>query len=372
MGLASSLFLFFIEVMRLFHLRYLTRRSCILLACWLGMWVLPCHLGQAWEDTDMVLIQAMAKIDTLLQAKQWDSAIQEAQALLGTGGSSTLAWQVEERIGLAYLGKGDHLAALPHFEKAITMAPQAPSPHLNLAATLMALGKRGRAFAEYQQAVLLDPTSWRARLDYGQALLEFQMREESHTQLQAALAECPDCPAIHRALVRYYLQVEDYASAIPYLERLYQTAPDSILRRNLATSYRNTADLPRMVKLLQPGWPGKLSAGEQEMLLEADRNLGHTARALEAVQSLRDGVSVGETAGFWGIVALICLEADRAEEALVAVDRAILLNPENATHRNNRVVILTKLGRQAEAESEWARVLELAPHLKKNRPESSP
>jgi len=48
---------------------------------------------------------------------------------------------------------------------------------------------------------------------------------------------------------------------------------------------------------------------------------------------------------------------------LAAVDRAIAVAPEKVVHHNNRVVLLTRLGRDAEARQEWALVLRLDPGL---------
>lgn len=327
---------------------------------------------RAARDSDPDMVAALAVIDSLLLARQWDSALTQAQALQAEGDLAPHAWLVQERVGLAWHGKGEFATAISHFERAIALAPGESSPHQNLAATLMALGRPGRAFAEYQQAVALDPGNWRARMDYGQALLEFRMLADARAQLLAAREACGECSESDRALARFHLQAEEYSSAAVYLERLYLADPDSVLRRNLATAYWQSHADTLLVALLQPYWPDGLSGAERNMILEADRKLGSGTRAQEAVRSWQDGTSISTDPVFWGIVSLTCLETGRFDEALVAADRAIQLDPFNVTYRNNRVVILTRLGRQAEAEAEWVRVLELAPHLKDSRQDSTP
>ena len=327
---------------------------------------------RAYQDSDQASVAAIAVIDSLLEARQWDAALTQAQALLVAGDLAPHAWLLQERVGLAWQGKGEFTTAISHFERAIALAPGKSSPHQNLAATLMAVGHRGRAFAEYQQAVALDPGNWRARLDYGQALLEFRLLADAREQLLAVREACGECPESDRALARFHLQAEEYASAVSYLERLYLADRDSVLRVNLATAYWQCRADTQLVALLQPYWPDDLSRAEINMILEADRKLGSAARAQEAVRSWQEGTSISADPVFWGIVSLTCLETGRFDEALVAADRAIQLDPLNVTYRNNRVVILTRLGRQAEAEAEWAQVLELAPHLEDSRQGPSP
>jgi len=48
---------------------------------------------------------------------------------------------------------------------------------------------------------------------------------------------------------------------------------------------------------------------------------------------------------------------------LEAADRAISLADRNVVYRNNRVVLLLKLGRKQEAAREWDEVLRLDPSL---------
>ena len=66
---------------------------------------------------------------------------------------------------------------------------------------------------------------------------------------------------------------------------------------------------------------------------------------------------------FWGRVSLNLLETGQYQEGLEAADKAISLDPENVVYRNNRVVLLLKLGRRQEADREWEEVLRLDPSL---------
>jgi tetratricopeptide (TPR) repeat protein len=72
-------------------------------------------------------------------------------------------------------------------------------------------------------------------------------------------------------------------------------------------------------------------------------------------------------AAFWGRVALNLSEAGRYSEGLAAADRAVELDADHAVYRNNRVVLLLKLGRAEEAAREWEEVLRLDPSLEENK-----
>ena len=310
------------------------------------------------------VVLEITTIDHLLARQQWEEAAKRARRLLENSTGSYYNWQIQERLGLALYGAGQAGEAIPHFEAAVRAAPHEPSPHLNLATALMAMGKRGRAFAEYQEAVDLDPDSWRAHLDFGQALLEFGMLEEAGRHLQGAAQGCSDCLEVDRALARWHLLAGDNDAAIPLLEKLYNAEPTATVRQNLATAYKDTGRHQALYRLLLPLWPHDLSSPEHGMVLEIDRAEGRSVRACEMARDLRAGEPIQGSAVFWGLVSLICLEADHLEDALTAADQAIAIDPRNATYRNNRVVVLTRLGRQAEAEQEWQRVLELAPELR--------
>ena len=59
-------------------------------------------------------------------------------------------------------------------------------------------------------------------------------------------------------------------------------------------------------------------------------------------------------ADFWAIVAEICLQAEDAEAALTAIDRALAREPEQAVYHHNRAAILLALGREDEARAALA------------------
>lgn len=317
----------------------------------------------AIPPADLVSME-LARIDSLLNEARPEPAAARATRLLRQYPEDPLyTWQIEQRLGLALFKLGRAEAAVPHLEQAIRLAPQVSASHLNLAAVLMALDRRGRALAEYQEAVDLDPTGWRGRLDYGQALHTFGLHADAQREMQEADQLCNGCLEVARALAGLHLDTKDYARAVALLMRLYESSPTEEVRHNLALASLHAGAPERTSELLAPSWPHDLSAADRILLLEADRALGDTERARVVGSDLQDGQAMEGDALLWGLVAYLCLQGHHDVEGLAAIDRAIDLDPDNAAYRNNRVVLLTRLEQHDEAQREWERVRALAPEL---------
>jgi len=315
----------------------------------------------------------LAALDSLLHLEEYERAARTARRLLARHGDCPLhTWQIQQRLGLILLKGGHADLAVAHLEAAIRAEPGVAESHLNLAAALIEQGKRGRAFSEFEEAAMLAPDDYRVHLDFGQAMLELQMVEAALGELARARELCADCFEVDLALANAHLAADDFAAAVAPLRRLHASRPSPEIRQRLATALHQADELAALQELLGAAWPLGLSANETLLLLEADRHRGQPARARELVQRLRmqpaghhaDTAELGAAASealLWGLVAMICLDANLPDAGLDAIDVAVALEPDNVTYRNNRVVILLRLDRQQEAAKEWERVLQLDP-----------
>lgn len=311
----------------------------------------------------------LAEVDSLLAGGDAAQAARTGGDLVTRWEASPhLVWQARERLAIALLRMNRPGEAVLQLEEAIRGAPlRAASLHLNLAAALMALEQRGRAFAEFQEAVALDPENWRARVDYGQALLMYRQWEASRRQLDEALRLCGDCAEAQRALARLLIEQGDHAAARPLLEHVHARRPDLEVRRSLALARLRAADAEGARALLLPDWPDRLTDAEARIVLEADRLLGEPGRAQALAMPLASAPPGRADPDLWALVSLVCLEAGLDAPALAAIEAAIALDPQNAAYRNNRVVLLTRAGRQTEADAEWAEVIRLDPTYRDKR-----
>ena len=123
--------------------------------------------------------------------------------------------------------------------------------------------------------------------------------------------------------------------------------------------------------MLAEAAPGHLSAEELNLAVEAEGRLGEADWSLACLGTLAgqptlpgglpDGLLTDQA--FWGRIALNLLNTEHFQNGLQAADKSVELDPGNVINRNNRVVLLLKLGRDEEAAREWAEVLKLDPSL---------
>lgn len=314
--------------------------------------------------------EAVSEADRLLNGGDIErAAVRIGELLASHENDPVYGWQLTERYGVALLRAGRTAEALPVCESVVRRNPESAAGHRNLAAVLMQLGRRGRALSEYDQAVQLAPRDSALRFEYGQVLLGFRNYAAAGAQLEAARSLCGDCPELRPALAHLYVETGRYEQAIPLQAALYAENPDRDNRRNLVRSLQHAGRDSQLVALWSPIPGDELPADEARMLVEAEGRLGgfvHSlryARSMAAAKSEPD--SLPRDAAFWGAISLNLLDTGHLVEGLRAADRAVMLAPGDAVYRNNRVVLLTRLGRQEEAEREWKKVLELDPTLKR-------
>lgn len=316
---------------------------------------------------------ALARIDSLLAAQAWPQAVEAARSLHARQADDPYrGWQVESRLGVALLRAGDPAGAFEPLENAVRKNPASPENHRNLGAALVQLGRRGRALAEYAQAVELAPRDADVRLEYGQLLLDFHDRTRAREQLLAAQRLCGSCPEVQEPLVRLYLASGEFDQAATVLQQLLAQRPSPGLRRSLIQALQGAGRDSTLLEFLGRGPVNDLPADEAMLLVELEGKLVRTGHSEVFALALGDPdreaaevpASVRDRDAFWGRVSYNLLLAGKDRAALTAVGRAVSLAPDNAVYRNNRVVLLTRLGRHEEAAREWERALALDPSLK--------
>ena len=349
------------------------------------MWVLPAFTVLSWaaglfsssaeasirSDANDAARRGLATIDSLLQVPAPEQAAHTAARLWRAMGDNPIyGWQLEGRLGLALMMADQPEAALPHLENVTRQHPREPAHHRNLGAVLLQLNRRGRALSEYAAAVELDPGNAELRREHGQMLLSFRDTRGAARELHLARELCGGCPELDQPLASLYLMQERYDLAVAPGQRLYDRAPAPESRRMLVATMSRAGDDSLLVAFLGALPSAERTGEEWRLLVEGEGRQGGQDHALRAVTDLKVGAgpaTVPTAPEFWGQVALNLLAAEKFSAGLRAVDQAIALAPDNVVYRNNRVVLLTRLGRDAEARAEWEKVLVLDPSLARQK-----
>ncbi len=330
----------------------------------------PGWTGTRQED-QLRAQRGLAIVDSLLQRGHGTEAVLVCQELLHTLSNDLIyGWQIEGRLGVALLVSQQPAAAVPYLAAVAQREPRESIHHRNLGAALVQLNRRGRALSEYRVAVELAPSKADLRREYGQMLLSFGDTKNAAYHLHVALRLCDGCADLDEPLIALYLAQGNDPAAVTILERLYQKDRSAELRQRLLTAMSRAADDSALVLFIVAIDELERTADEWRLLIEAEGRCSSdmiesqmmVARLSEAGASSLPS-AVAEDHRFWGQVALNLLAHDKFAAGLRAVDQALLIAPEDVVYLNNRVVMLTKLGRHDEARVAWDRVLAVDPSL---------
>ncbi len=324
-------------------------------------------------DPAQEMTRALARVDSVLALGRWEEgARMAAHAAERFAEDPRLLDPLENRQALALMRLERHAEALPLLEKAILRRPNHGPAHRNLGACLQAMGRSGRALSEYQEFVDLEPRNYLAQWEYGQALLALRLYAQAETALRTASALCGECPEVDPALMAALLGEGRPDQALVPLRRLVAGPRREEFHRHYLQALLTSGADEEMIEYLgssaQP-----LGPQDVRLLVEAEGRLGRAVwsrvlarQATEAEDcDLKLGPDWDRDPLLWACVSLNLQQAGDEPVALAAIERAIALDPKSALLRNNRVVLLQKLGRLQEARAEWRRAVALDPSLEK-------
>ena len=132
--------------------------------------------------------------------------------------------------------------ALVEYKKAVELAPQQPGTHYKLADAYWVWNKWADAAREFQAELSNDPSNCLAQWKLANTLLEQHLNlEESLTDIDKALAICPNLTEARVDRGRALIRLNRDADAIKDLQAAAQATPnDSIIHFLLAQAYRKT------------------------------------------------------------------------------------------------------------------------------------
>ncbi len=131
--------------------------------------------------------------------------------------------------GVCLMRQEAYAEALPYFEHAVAMHPEAPVPHANRAGCLLKMGRTKEAEAAYETAIELDPSNAEAVANLAVILRQHGRARAALELLARALAQTPG-----RAVWRVeegltHAALEQLAPALASFEKALELEPDNLL-----------------------------------------------------------------------------------------------------------------------------------------------
>jgi len=133
----------------------------------------------------------------------------------------------------------------------------------------------------------------------------------------------------------------DFAARADSLTKAHDRSPSPETREALATALLRAGRAEQTIDLLGPLWPSDLSDIERLLVLQADRDLGRSERAVRMAAGPVADDLMSESMEFWTLIALICIDTGDRDNGLLALERAIVLAPVNTALTSFRRMITT-------------------------------
>lgn len=297
-------------------------------------------------------VSDLKSIDQLLERGDAATALERVEELLVSPELQPRnRWRARLRLGVALLGVERPAEAVPVFEAVLGEVEDA-SAHLYLARALAAVGQRGRAIGEYQQALQLDGSDVQWQLEFASVLLDLGAVRDAGLRIEEARRLCGDCPPALRAAANLALASGDHAGAVEPLADLLAHGAGADVRRLLVAAHWNSGDAEAVAALLDTIAARRLSPDEVMVLVQVERQRGRSERVVRWIEAPQEHLPPGwrPPAEFWAMSAEVCLQSGLPDLALVAIDRALAMEPREAIFHHNRAAALVALGRQQDAE----------------------
>jgi predicted O-linked N-acetylglucosamine transferase (SPINDLY family) len=148
--------------------------------------------------------------------------------------------------------RGDRLAALAHFDKALAVEPGNAEARMRRAMTLVALGRLDDAETALALLVLERPEATALWIAYGTVLSQRRKVREAREAYGKALAIAPDLPEALHGLATVIEMEGDLAGALESYQKALKLAPrDPILKTNYATFLSRLGRMQEAEKLFE-------------------------------------------------------------------------------------------------------------------------
>jgi Flp pilus assembly protein TadD len=194
------------------------------------------------------------------------------------------------------MNKGEHEAAIPLLEQALTESPGDAVVHNSYGSALAATGRLAEAVAQYRKATALATDYPEAHNNLASALVQSGRKDEAAREFEKALALRPDFAEAHSGLGGLLAQTGKVNEAIPHLQKAVELGPQNAMARTnlcLALSMAGRAQeaVPHAEQAVA------LTNAENPLVLDLlGRLYAQTGRLPEAVATTRQALDIATRA----------------------------------------------------------------------------
>ena len=282
--------------------------------------------------------------------------------------SAADAGLAEVRLAAAELAQGAGLdaRALSEAQAAVALAPDDEAIAVSAARTVQGGRAGGAAASKILQSHLeRHPKSTEARFHYARLLADAGNTDGARSQMELALRDEPDSPAILFSLAQIAYQTKQLDVAQDYLKR-YVGLPAAVPRDNgPAYLFLGQIDEDRGRLEQAVAWLEQVTRGDQFLpaLVKRSLLLGRLGRVDEARELLRNSSvpTTRERVQLIAAEAQVLREAKRYTDAFDVLDKALETLPDNPDLLYDRAMAAEKVDRLQEMETSLRRLIELRP-----------
>jgi tetratricopeptide (TPR) repeat protein len=255
--------------------------------------------------------------------------------------------------------------AYPILRKLLEKDPGNVEAIATLAAALLSAGDSGGAEATWKRLVEMRPTSWSSHKDLAGFFFHENRYAEAAREYQRAIDLNPGVYGLHYSLGAVQIREGRFDEAIGALKKSIEIKPSSLAYSNLGACQYLLGDFPEASDSF--GKAMTLTPGDYRYHVYLGDSLtwtpgqsGKARQAYEAAIPLTEGVlrvnpRDGEATGH---LALCDARVGRRDEAARLADRAVALEPENASVLQKAAVVNLILGRRDDSLRLLARAVE--------------
>ena len=264
-------------------------------------------------------------------------------------------------VAFALSEKRNYAAAIPEWEKALTMDPEDSKAHVDLAIALMETGRTEEAIAHYRRAAEIDSGNLAVLARMGAALLEMKRPAEAVPVYEQAVKLESRDPRLASSLALALAQAGRESDAIPWFAKASELAPnDPGLHSNYGAALAGLGRMDEAIAQFRAALALRPDDASAQMNLAM--TLASSGNVDEAIEHLAEAARLAPSdAGIQTNLGAALAMRGRAEEAAPHLEKALQLAPQSAEAHYHMGVTRFAQGRAADAVSEWRESVRLQP-----------